>query len=252
MSFSDSHCHLNGYPPQRLLEMLQEARAKQVDIIVGMGMDLPSSQELVGIARSHQAIVAAVGIHPWNAAPLTDELREGLRELAGQESVAALGEIGLDYARSPETGDTQKELLNYELSLAADTGLPVNIHCREAHQDMMDILHKEMGSGSRGIIHGFSGDRAALQDWLKLGFYVSIGRAVLTPETTPLQEAVPEIPLDRLLTETDSSPRREGASPTNVLLVVEKLASLRGATVDEIASAATANLKRLLKLKAPR
>ena len=248
MSFSDSHCHLNDYPPERLLEMLEEARTKQVDIIVGMGMDLQSSQEVVRIARSHEAIVAAVGIHPWNAAPLTDELREGLGELAGQEGVVALGEIGLDYARNPETRDTQKELLNYELSLAADTGLPVNIHCREAHQDMMDILRKDAGSGLRGIIHGFSGDRAALEDWLALGFFVSIGRAVLMPEATPLQEAVPLIPLDRLLTETDSSPRREGASPTNVLLVVEKLASLRGATVDEIGTAATTNLKRLLKL----
>ena len=248
MSFSDSHCHLNGYPPERLLEMLEEARAKQVDIIVGMGMDLESSQEVVQIARSHQAILAAVGIHPWNAAPLTDELREGLSGLARQEGVVALGEIGLDYARNPETGDVQKELLNYELSLAIDTGLPVNIHCREAHQDMMDLLRKDVGTGLSGIIHGFSGDRAALEDWLALGFFVSIGRAVLMPETTPLQEAVPEIPLDRLLTETDSSPRREGASPTNVLLVVEKLASLRGATIDEIGSAATANLKRLLKL----
>ena len=112
----------------------------------------------------------------------------------------------------------------------------------------MDILRKDVASGLKGIIHGFSGDRAALEDWLALGFFVSIGRAVLMPEAASLQEAVPLIPLDRLLTETDSSPRREGASPTNVLLVVEKLASLRGATVEEIGSAATANLKRLLKL----
>ena len=162
--------------------------------------------------------------------------------------MVALGEIGLDYARSSETRDIQIELLKYELSLAIDTSLPVNIHCREAHHDMMELLGKEIGSGLKGMLHGFSGDLAELQDWLGLGFYVSVGRGVLMNDADSLQAAVREIPLDRLLTETDSTPRREGASPADVIPVAEKLASLRGTTVEEIASAATANLKRLLGL----
>ncbi len=112
----------------------------------------------------------------------------------------AIGEIGLDYARCPQTKEIQRELLIYKLSLARETGLPINIHCREAHQDIMGILRQEMGSGLKGTIHGFSGDWAALEDWLDLGFYVSIGvRGFVLNEIPPLQAAVREIPLDRLL-----------------------------------------------------
>jgi TatD DNase family protein len=232
MGFSDSHCHMDGYQPQRLAEVLEQAKSKQVDIMVAVGMSLDSSEEVIKLANSNHEIVAAVGIHPWNAMPVTADVRNGLGQLARREGVVALGEIGLDFARSPETREVQKELLEYELSLAIDTGLPVNIHCREAHQDMMALLGKKVGSGLKGIAHGFSGDLAALKDWLDLDFYISIGRTVLMDEMTALRTAVPQIPLDRLLTETDSTPRREGASPTEVIMVAEKLASLRDSTVD--------------------
>ncbi len=249
MSFSDSHCHLDSSQPELLAEVLEQARVKHVDIMVSMGMTLESSAETVRLARSYEGVLAAVGIHPWNAVPPTDEVRRHLYELANNEHVAAIGEIGLDYARSPQTKGIQRELLRYELSLAQETGLPVNIHCLEAHQDMMDILRQEIGSDLRGTIHGFSGDRATLQDWLDFGFYVSIGvRGFVTNEIPSLLTAIREIPLDRLLTETDSAAIEQLAGPANVLSVVQKLASLREATAEEIANAATENLKRLLKL----
>ena len=249
MTFSDSHCHLDACPPELLAEVLEQARLKGVDIIVSMGMTLESSAETIRLAQSHEGVLPAIGIHPWNAVPLTDEIRRHFYELASSEHVVAIGEIGLDYARSPQTKEVQRELLIYELSLARETGLPVNIHCREAHQDMMDILRKETGLDQKGIIHGFSGDSTALKDWLDLGFYVSIGvRGLVINEIPSLQAAVREIPLDRLLTETDSTGSGQSTGPADVVLVAEKLASLRGATVDEIANTATANLKRLLKI----
>jgi len=249
MTFSDSHCHLEIHRPELLAEVLEQARAKRVDIVVSMGMTLESSAETISLAQSHEGVLAAVGIHPWNAVLPTDEIRRQLHELARQEQVVAIGEIGLDYAHNPQTKEVQKELLVCELSLARETGLPVNIHCREAHQDMMSILREETGSGLKGIIHGFSGDRAALQDWLGLGFYISIGiRGFVTDELPSLMAAVGEIPPDRLLTETDSAGIGQSAGPANVLSVVRKLASLRGADAGEIADAATENLKRLLKL----
>ncbi|MFC1893209.1 TatD family hydrolase [Chloroflexota bacterium] len=114
---------------------------------------------------------------------------------------------------------------------------------------MMDILRQEVGPDLRGAIHGFSNDRAALQDWLGLGFYVSVGiRGFLVNETPSLGDTVREIPLERLLTETDSAAIEQPASPADVLIVIQKLASLKGTTADEIGNAATANLKRLLKL----
>lgn len=249
MTYSDSHCHLDGCEPAHLAQALEQARAQQVDIIVSMGMHLESSAATIGLARSHQAVLAAVGIHPWNAVPPTEDVCTRLRELASSEHVVALGEVGLDYARSPETRDVQKELLTYELSLARQLDLPVNIHCREGHQDMMEILRGEKGSAVRGVIHGFSGDRAALKDWLDLGFYVSIGvRGFVTDEASPLHDVVTEIPQDRILTETDSSGRGEIAGPAAVLLVVDRLASLMKASTDEMAATTTANLRRLLGL----
>ena len=103
MSFSDSHCHLDGYEPERLADVLEQTGAKQIDIMGGVGMSLDSSEEVIRLAQSHQPIVAAIGIHPWNAIPVTDDLPGQLDRLARREGVVALGEIGLDYARSPET-----------------------------------------------------------------------------------------------------------------------------------------------------
>ena len=157
MSFSDSHCHLDSSQPELLAKVVEQARAKNVDIIGSMGMTLESSTETVRLTQSYQEILAAVGIHPWNAVPPTDEVRRHLYQLTGREHVVAIGEIGLDYARSPQTKEIQKELLRYELSLAQESGLPVNIHCREAHQEMMDILRQETVSELKGTIHGFTG-----------------------------------------------------------------------------------------------
>ena len=233
MVFSDSHCHLDRLQPELLAELLEQTKTKHIDIIISMGMTLESSAETVRLARSYDGVFAAVGIHPWNAVPPTDEIRRQLQHLAKKFAVVfasvgihpndckntsdtdldeiekmaqtdkaiAIGEIGLDYARSPETKAVQRELLIYELSLARETGLPANIHCREAHQDMMEILRREGGTGLKGIIHGFSEDEAQLRDWLDLDFYVSIGRRVLAADEVPsLPAAVRQIPLNRLLT----------------------------------------------------
>ena len=246
MVFSDSHCHLVGQKPERLAQVLQDAKRKGVNIMVSMGIDLESSAGTIRLAQSHREIRAAVGIHPWNAIRPTGEVRQKLNELAGQEGVVTIGEVGLDYARTPETREIQQELLVYELSLARETGLPLSIHCREAHQDMVDILRRESGSGIKGVIHGFNGDRHTLDDWLALGLYISVGRrGILLDELPAVQAAIGEIPLDRLLTETDAA--GPTVSPTDVVIVAEKLAALRGMTTEEIANTTTANLKRLLK-----
>ena len=248
MGFSDSHCHLNGYRPEPLAEVLTQARARGVDNIISVGVNLAASAEVIDIARSYEGVRAGVGIHPWDAVLPSAELRRSLYELARKEPVVAIGEIGLDYVRNPDTKEVQKELLVYQLSLARETGLPVSVHCRGAHQDIMSILRKEVGSDIKGTIHGFVGDSVMLQDWLELGFYVSIGiRSFVVNEAPALLAAIPEIPLDRLLTETDATGGGDVAGPADVLSVVEKLASLRGADTGEIADAATANLKRLFR-----
>ena len=243
--YSESHCHLDAYGPELLTEKLEEADKNGVEIIVSTGMSLDSSEKTIRLAEKNDGVVAAVGIHPWNATPPIDELKERLKIIAGRKGVAALGEIGLDYNRGPDTKEIQKDLLLYELSLAMEMDLPVNIHSREAHHDMMDILHRPDYAGLKGNIHGFSGDSKELHDWLDLGFYISIGlRGLVVGEVPALIAAVPEIPADRILTETDAAGPQ--SSPAEVVLVAEKLAGIRKTGPEEIGRLATDNLKRLL------
>jgi TatD DNase family protein len=247
--YSDCHCHLDSYQPEAIEQIIKQSRVKHVEVIISMGMDLEGSIKTTNLARTYPEVKAAVGIHPWNAIKLTNDLKISLKELAKREYVKAVGEIGLDYVRNPETKEIQKELFQYEVNLAQELELPVNIHCKEAHQDMMNILRKERGSGLKGIIHGFSGDTTTLHDWLNLGFYVSIGlKGFVTDVKTTLQEIVREIPLDKLLTETDSSKWRSSLGPLDVILVVEKLASITQIGVEQLANTSTSNLKHLLKL----
>lgn len=251
MSFCDCHCHLETYQPELLAQVLKKARKNHVDIMVSMGSSLESSAKTVKLAQSCEGVVAAVGIHPWWPVEPTDDIRRQLSELAKKKHVVAIGEIGLDYAQNPQTKDVQREVLIYQLSLARETGLPVNIHCIEAHRDMMEILSKEALSGLKGVIHAFSGNLAELKDWLDLGFYVSFGvRGFVTNEVASLKAVACETPSDRLLTETDSLslPEQQLGEPTDVVSVVQKLASMRGANVEDIANITSANLKLLFKL----
>jgi TatD DNase family protein len=239
MAYSDSHCHLDRYQTELLAETLQQAKTSHIDFIISQGMSLESSADTIRLAQSHHGVYAAVGIHPWNAIPPTEEVQQQLHQLTRQEKVVAIGEIGLDYVRAPETKEIQRELLKYELLLARETSLPANIHCREAHQDMMDILRAEKGSGLNGIIHGFTGNLSTLKDWLDLGFYISIGRRILSDDdTASLEEAIRDIPSDHLITETDGN-------PVDVVQVARKLALIRGTSEEQISGTATTNLKRI-------
>jgi len=246
MILCDSHCHLDLYPPEQLPEVLELAKVKQVGILVSMGTTLESSEKTIQIARNYSGVLAAVGIHPWNAVPPTDKICQRLYNLARDRHVVAIGEIGLDYIRSPETKEVQKELLIHELSIAREAGLPVNLHCKEAHQDMMHILRNETGYDIKGVIHGFSGDQTTLRDWLDLDFYISIGvRGIVDIKIPSLEEAIRHIPSNRLLIETDSAARDELDRPAELIYAAQKMASLRGTTVEDIANITTENLKRL-------
>ncbi len=250
MSFSDSHCHLDRASPEILAGMLKQAREKQVEIVVSMSSSLQSAEETIIRAKANKGMYVGVGIHPWNAVHPDVTVSDRLTALTKEHCVVAIGEIGLDYQRNPDTKELQKELLHYELDLAFEKGLPVNIHCREAHKDMMDILHREARPGLKGIMHGFQGDLTMLKDWLDLGFYISIGyRGFISNEIPSLLAAIPHIPSDRLLTETDSAGGQQPSGPVDVVQVIKKLASLRGTTAKQIGNTATQNLERVLGRK---
>jgi len=245
MNYSDSHCHLDRCPPHLLSETINDAAFLGINLIITMAMDITSAATTIRIAETYPNVKAAVGIHPWNAVPPTGETLKVLSAYLQNGEVVALGEIGLDYQRSQQSQAVQRELLLAELKLAQEVDLPVNLHCRGAHQDMVNILRQEIGI--RGIIHGFSGNENDLEDWLGLGFFISIGRrGFVTDEIPWLVNVIKKIPLERLLTETDAT--GSPSTPADVLSVVNKLAELYGISSERIAAKATENLKQVLRL----
>ena len=149
MILTDSHCHLDRYHNEQFDEVLDLAIKAEVGLILTMGTSIEGSWKIIDMAQRFEQIYAAVGIHPFLSVYPTDEVKRGLQELTQQKQVVAMGEVGLDYFRKPETAEVQKELLLYEVALARQMDLPVSIHCRDAYQDTMTILRNEARTNFR-------------------------------------------------------------------------------------------------------
>lgn len=225
------------YPSGQLKVIIKLMQEKQVDLVLAVAGDLESSEGTVKLAETYPNIKAAIGFHPWSATKLDSETKKRFEKLAGSKYVKALGEIGMDFTLpSPEV---QKELFIYEVSIAKQYDLPLNIHCMGgAHRDMMSIL--KANPSLRGIAHSFYGDNEMLMEWLDLGFYIA--PALINPTI------VRNIPLERLVVETDCIPMNSLNGPVDVILVVQYIASIRGTTAEEIGEATTTNLKRILNI----
>jgi TatD DNase family protein len=185
-----------------------------------------------------------------------------LRALAGHPKVVAVGEIGLDFYRNLSPHDVQRRAFRAQLAWAAQMALPVIIHDREAHEPVLSILEDWAtglaGSplaGRAGILHSFSGDLAMAERAMALGFYISISGPVTYQNARRLPEIVAALPLDRLLIETDCPYlpphpyRGQRNEPAYVRLVAERIATIRGVAIDDIAAATTANARRLFGLE---
>lgn len=247
--YSDSHCHLDGYQEGQLASLLEAAGAQGVELVVGVGTTLETSENALDWSRRFPIIAPAVGVHPWWATPLDRETSGRLRQLASQKGVAAIGEVGVDLEREPSTRDLQWQVFREQVSLARELDLPLILHCRGAQDEMLELLHKQ--APWRGVLHGFYGDLAEIQVWMDLGLYIGIGLRAFTRYASPsLEEAIRAIPLDRMLLETDSSVRsyasEEANQPARVLEVAQRVARLQGRTPEEVGRRTTANLRALL------
>lgn len=255
--YSDAHTHISGSPfgenvltSQEIQTLLKNVRDKGVVLIVAGSTDLASARRLVGIAAAEDILYASIGIHPWIAEPLDDDTYNGFKELAQHPKVVAFGEIGLDASRSRSSKEIQMECLAQQFRLSRETGLPPIIHQRGLHQELMDVMKQEKPPA--GAVHGFNGDAGELREWLDLGYFITIGRAVLAPEGQGLKEVVKLIPEDRLLLETDGANRsKDGVleGQERVVQVAQIVASWRGSTGEEIGAVSTRNLKRMLDIR---
>ena len=257
MSLIDSHAHvqMRQFAADRTA-VIEAAFAAGVDRMVTPGTDVPTSRDAIALAAQYpNRIFAAVGTHPHDASTLTAEALAEERALAGEPGVVAIGEIGLDYYRDLSPRETQRAALVAQFGLARALDLPIILHNRESHADMISLLRSD-GAGLRGVFHCFIGDLAMARDALDLGFYLSFAGPLTYPKNIELGEVAAWAPLDRVLVETDCpyltpTPfRGKRNEPRHVTLTARRLAELRGLSEAEIAAATTRNVEALFRLPA--
>ncbi len=253
MKLIDSHAHLDDRAFDRdRAALIASAFAKELGIIT-IGGDLRSSREAVRVAERHWRIWATVGAHPHGAKSVGPETIEAFEELAARDVVVAIGEIGLDYYRDLSPRDVQREVFREQLELARRLDLPICLHNRESTDDLLAIL-RDAESAHRGVVHSFLGDAELAETFLDLGLHLGIGGPLTYPKNGALRAAVTQVPMDRLLIETDCpylTPvpyRGRRNEPAYVRYVAEEIAQLKGISVDEVAERTTANAVRLFGL----
>ena len=214
--------------------------------------DAPRVLEL---AHRYPWVYAAIGIHPHEAKGFVEDDLQRLADWSKEEKVVAIGEIGLDYYYDLSPRETQMTVCEAQMELAWELSLPVAYHIRDAHQDMLDIMKRHRKHLTGGIIHCFSGSWEIAKEYLKLGYFISFAGPVTFKKAPKLQEAAVNVPLDRILIETDSpylAPepvRGRRNEPTNVRYVAEKIAALREMPLEAFAQITMQNALNAYSIK---
>lgn len=257
----DSHCHLNyDYAPKSTDDLIREAREAGVGTLMTIGTDLKTIDEIQAISDRYAQVFHTVGVHPHDAVLFeSEDPIPLLKSHARHPKCRGIGEIGLDYHYDHSPRDVQIRALNTQLQLAVQLKLPVVIHSREGEADLLLSLKeycKNLEPGSiPGLIHCFTGTREFGEACLKLGFFISFSGILTFKNAGDLRDCAAAFPLDRILVETDSpylAPvpfRGKKCEPKMVKQVAEKLAEIKGSTLEQIASQTTLNAKRLFKLE---
>lgn len=256
-SITDTHCHLADPKLHGDLDgVLERAQAAGIGLIISVGAisSIETDRRTVEIAERHPNVYAAIGVHPHDAKDCDDARIDALRELATSRKVVAIGESGLDfhYMHSPQ--EAQEAALGRHLKLAAELNLPITIHCRNAEERLAAIV-REVGMPPRGgVIHCFTGDTRAAEEFVTLGFHISFSGIVTFRNAREVRDAAPTIPDDRVMVETDApylAPepyRGKRNEPAYVKRTLEVLAQLRGVEVERLASLTSENSRRLFGL----
>ena len=252
----DSHCHLDDPQFDNDREaVLKRAQAEGVTRLVTIGCDLVTSQRAVFLSQEHSFIFSSIGIHPHEVKDITPATYDALRALvksAPAGKVVAYGEIGLDYYYNFSPPDIQRQRFREQIALARELRLPIIVHSRDAKEDTLTILREEKADELGGVFHCFTGDLEMAKAAMDLGFFLSFSGIVTFPKTIALQKVVQDMPLYRMLIETDSpylSPhphRGKRNEPAHVQYVARKIAELKPAfTFQEVADVTRENAKRL-------
>ncbi len=260
-SLTDTHCHLNlNLYQDDLTGVLERAWNAGISRILIPAIDLETSRSAIALAEQDERLFAAVGVHPNDALTWTDSTLDDLRALAGHPRVVAIGEIGLDYYRDHAPHEVQLRILHEQLALAAEIGKPVVLHQREAEQDLWPIMRawqadlvrmKAPLAARPGVFHSFDGDLAAAQQIIQAGFWLGISGPVTYKNASIRHEVASGLPAEKILLETDApflTPhpwRGRRNEPAYVVHIGQKVAELRGMSLEMMAEITTQNANQL-------
>jgi TatD DNase family protein len=247
----DSHAHLDfsQFKNDRS-EVIERALDAGLTAIVNVGTDLASSERSAALARRHEPVYAAAGVHPHDAKTLSAAVLERLAELAGDPKVVAIGEIGLDFYRDLSPRDRQRDAFRRQIRLAIELDMPVVIHDRDAHGEVLEIMRQEKAERVGGVLHCFSGDLEMARAGIAMGFCIAFGGPI-TYGGKKKQEIARRIPVDKILVETDCPfltpvPHRgKRNEPAYVVYVAERMAEIRGISFEDVARATSENARRV-------
>ena len=251
--YFDSHAHLTeDCFAQDFDTIVENMKAASVTGMMEIGYDLPSSEKAVRLAERLSWVHAAVGSHPDDAAQVDEARIAVYRELCKNPRVKAIGEIGLDYHYEEPGREVQKRAFRMQLALAQELSMPVVIHEREAHEDGLRIL--EEFPTIRGVFHCFSGSYEMAKELIKRGWYIGFTGVVTFKNARKAVETAANIPLDRILIETDCpymAPepfRGHRCDPSMVPLMAAKIAEIKGVTPEEAGRITAENARRLFRI----
>lgn len=252
----DSHCHLN-YPDfkEDLEQVIANAREANIGYMQTICTKLPEFPDILEIANSNKNIYCSVGVHPHEVEKHAEITAEELISLADNPKVIGIGETGLDYFYEHSPRELQKDAFIKHIEASRVTGKPIIVHTRDADEDTIEILQNEMKKGKfKGLIHCFSSSRFVAEEAIKMGMYVSISGIVTFKKATELQNIVKDLPLDKLLVETDAPflapvPKRgKRNEPAYTKYTAEFLADLKSTTYQQVAEITTRNFMDLFTI----
>lgn len=254
MEFFDSHSHYNDTKfEQDRDEIIKKIYKDGVTKLICVGYNIESSKKAIEVSGNYDFVYATAGISPNDVDDLEIDSINMIREIAQNEKIVAIGEIGLDYYWNKENKERQKDLFIKQIELADELNLPIVIHCRDAVMDTLDILKNKINPKRRGVFHCCMLNPELIKEAIKLGFYISFSGNITFKSAKP-EKSVLEVPNDKLLIETDSpyltpEPFRGTRNDSrNVKLVAQKLAEIKNISIEEISKITYENAKKIYNI----
>lgn len=251
----ETHAHLDSerYDEDRD-SVIKEAFNNGITRIINISSDSSSLEKVKTMGETYEQIFISVGIQPHSACEMNGNILELIKSMVKGKKVVAIGETGLDYHYNFSLPEVQRQVFREQIKLAVKENLPLVIHTREAFDDTLNILREEKASNTGGVIHCFTEDLNSGKTFTDMGFYIGIGGAVTFKNTKMLQEAVKEIPLEKIILETDcpymtpAPYRGKRNEPSYLRFIAEKIAGLKKITIEEVKEVTEKNAINLFRL----